>query len=163
MGTWKMEVENAAEKQNLLRLKEECLSKNRQETTQKTKTKYLESILAEPEFKRAPAPFIMKNQTMVYTRAFIMGRAGMLQCANNFANKYGGKMCRDCNCVDNEDHRINSCLKWTGRNYSERDDKIIFDDIYSNDVEKCLTVVKSIVHLWDLENNKNEMRDFSST
>ena len=36
--------------------------------------------------------------------------------------------------------------------------KVSFDDIYGDDLEKCLLTVKTIVAMWDLENGKNEMR-----
>ena len=77
-------VDAAAEEQNLSRLKKECVSKNRNETKQKTKTKYLETVINNENYEREPSPLIHQNQKLIMTRALIMGRAGMLQCANNF-------------------------------------------------------------------------------
>ncbi len=71
---------------------------------------------------------------------------------------YGSKACNRCNEVDNEDHRINHCPRWEMINLLKSDQKIVFDDIYSDDTEKCLAVVKIILSMWDLENGKNEMR-----
>ena len=51
------EVKDAAEKMNLDRLKEECQSKNRGETKQKTKTASLEKVLSHEMYERAPHPF----------------------------------------------------------------------------------------------------------
>ena len=93
VGEWKRRVDAAAEEQNLCRLKKECLSKNRNETKQKTKTKYLEEVLNDKNYKREPSPLIHQNQKLITTRALIMGRAGMLQCANNFFTKYKTKNC----------------------------------------------------------------------
>ena len=94
-------------------------------------------------YERAPHPFIFRNQTMIFTRALIMGRYGMLQCSQ----------------IDDETHRINHCPKWSRINQSESDDKVVFNNIYSDDYEKCLEVVKRIVSMWDLANGRNEMRE----
>ena len=158
-GQWRKEVKDAAEKMNLERLKEECQSKNRGETKQKTKTASLEKVLSHEMYERAPHPFIFRNQTMIFTRALIMGRYGMLQCANNFSNKYGSKECKQCSQIDDETHRINHCPKWSRINQSESDDEVVFNNIYSDDYEKCLEVVKRIVSMWDLANGRNEMRE----
>ena len=82
----------------------------------------------------------------------------MLNCANNFATKYGGKTCNMCGKIDDENHRINHCRKWESINAYNDGRKLDFDDIYSNDYEKCLDIVKIILSMWDLENGKNEMR-----
>ena len=87
-----------------------------------------------------------------------MGRYGMLNCGNNFANKYGGKTCKDCNAIDNETHRMNDCKTYCAINRLNSMEKIAFDDIYASDVDKNLNVVQTILSVWDLENCRNEMR-----
>ena len=82
----------------------------------------------------------------------------MLKCANNLSNGQGTRMCEICGIPDNESHRINYCKKWHQTNLYESIDKIDFNDIYCNDTEKCLAIVKIVLTLWDLENGKNEMR-----
>ena len=158
VGEWKRRVDAAAEEQNLCRLKKECLSKNRNETKQKTKTKYLEEVLNDKNYKREPSPLIHQNQKLITTRALIMGRAGMLQCANNFYTKYKTKNCNDCGVIDDESHRINDCTRWRAINLKESHEKIIFDDIYTGDADKCQAVLAKIIGIWDLANGKNEMR-----
>ena len=86
-----------------------------------------------------------------------MGRFGMLKCANNFSNAYGTKNCDLCAVVDDENHRINRCPKWGNVNRYHNDGKVAFADIYSGDAEKCLSVVNSILSIWDLRNGKNEV------
>ena len=73
VGEWKRRVDAAAEEQNLCRLKKECLSKNRNETKQKTKTKYLEEVLNDKNYKREPSPLIHQNQKLITTRALNHG------------------------------------------------------------------------------------------
>ena len=128
-GDWKKDVMDAAEKIHASKLNDECVSKNRNETKQKTKTKHLESIMDGPSYVRAPDPFIMKNQQMVYARALIMARYGMLQCVKNISNNYGGKLCSEYMVKDDENHRINDCKKWSGVNRYNNPTKIKFDDI----------------------------------
>ena len=158
VGEWKRRVDAAAEEQNQSRLKKECLSKNRNETKQKTKTKYLEAVLNDKNYKREPSPLIHQNQKLITTRALIMGRAGMLQCANNFSTKYKTKDCNDCGVVDDESHRINHCIRWRAINLGESGEKIDFGDINTDDAVKCRAVLEIIISIWDLANGKNDMR-----
>ena len=87
-----------------------------------------------------------------------MGRYGMLECAANFENKYGGKKCRTCNVIDNESHRINSCKVYESINLCNSSESIDFNCIYSNETVKCMKVVERILMTWDLVNGKNVMR-----
>ena len=91
-----------------------------------------------------------------------MGRYGMLSCGNNYERKFGSKICRACNTTDNETHRINDCKTLGAINRYNSSEKVMFDDIYSSDVERNLHVVQTILAVWDLEHGKNEMRVPSS-
>ena len=157
-GQWKGEVKRAAEIMNIRKLREECEIKSRGESRQKTKTKFVITSVNNGDYSRGPDKFILQNNSITYTRALIMGRYGMLKCANNFSNGHGTKLCDICMEVDNEDHRINVCTKWEGVNLVNKSRRICFDDIYLNDNDRCLAVVETILSLWDLENGKNEMR-----
>ncbi len=81
----------------------------------------------------------------------------MLKCANNFSYGSGGKLCNDCAVVDDENHRINHCKKWESVNlYNERD-KTKFDDIYSEEPDRCHAVISTVLSVWDLDNGRNDM------
>ena len=82
----------------------------------------------------------------------------MLKCANNFKMGFGSNICSTCKEIDNEEHRINHCPKWETINFRNKDRKIAFDDIYSDDADKCLSVVNVVLSIWDLDNGKNDMR-----
>ena len=157
-GQWKNEVGKAAEKMNIVRLKEECETKSRGETKQKTKTKFVMNKVNDCDFERKPDNFIIKNHSITHTRALIMGRYGMLKWANNFSHGHGTRNCDVCNVVDDESHRMNECIKWGGINLADKTEKISFNDIYLDDYHRCLAVVVLILSIWDLENGKNEMR-----
>jgi hypothetical protein len=45
--------------------------------------------------------------TRIKARAIIRGRYMMLDCANDFENKYGSKKCDLCRVINDEIHRIN--------------------------------------------------------
>ena len=87
-----------------------------------------------------------------------MGRYGMLKCASNFSNGHGTKICEACNTIDDEDHRINHCTKWRNTNLYTSTEEIDYGDIYSEDTDKCFTILEIILSLWEMENGKNEMR-----
>ena len=155
---WKRQVTAAAEKRNITRLKEECETSSRGEAKKKTKTMFVLDKLDLPNYKRGPDSFILSHDYILYTRALIMGRYGMLKCTNNFSCGYGTKMCDTCNVIDDESHRINHCGKWQGANLHGNNNKIDYGKIFSDDTSECLEIVKIILSLWDLENGKNEMR-----
>ena len=82
----------------------------------------------------------------------------MLKCVSNFSNVHGTKICEACNTIDDEGQRINLCTKWWDINLYTSIEKIDYDDIYSEDIEKSFAIVEIILSLWDLENGKIEMR-----
>ena len=155
---WKREVTAAAEKMNIARIKEECESTSRGDTKIKTKTTFALNTVVSPNYIRKPDLFINSHNSILHTRALIMGRYGMLRCNNNFSNGYGTKMCDNCKDLDTESHRINYCKKWSGINMCNSSEKMDYNDIYSSDIGKCFKVVQMILNLWDLENGKNEIR-----
>ena len=145
-----------AERKNKEKLMEECYKKERGISEIRTKTKTLIPILESNEFVRKPNPFITQSSKLE-ARAFIMGRYGMLQCAANFSNGYGSKMCRNCGVEDNETHRINDCQEWKEINYVNSAEKIDYNLIYSEDRDEIKKVVQQILSLWDLGNGRNCM------
>ena len=155
---WKIKVKQAAEKQNKERLREECETKIRGEIRQKTKTKFVETSITHTEYQRELDPLLAKHQSIKYAKLLIMARYGMLDCANNYASKYGGKLCNVCKVIDDENHRINWCKRLESINLYNGKSKADFQDIYSRDESKCLHIVEIVASLWDLESGKNEMR-----
>ena len=156
-NTWKTTVKAKAEEMNRKKLREDLFTKSRGEDKQKSKTKSILDQIDDPSFTRKPTEFL--NQSVLVGRAIFMGRYGMLECAANFENKYGGKQCRTCNVIDNESHRINSCKVYESTNLCNSPEIMNFDFIYSNETAKCMKVVEKILMMWDLVNRKNAMRD----
>ena len=154
---WKRRVYEAAERKNKQKILEECYKKVRGESSIKTKTKSLIAILEDEDFTRKPQPFITKSNKLI-ARAYIMGRYGMLQCAANFSNGYGGKNCKRCQVIDDEQHRINHCPEWKNINLVDTNECIDFSLIYDDDDDISMRVVKQVIAMWDLGNNVNCMR-----
>ena len=87
----------------------------------------------------------------------IMSMFGMLRCNKNFKCGFGEGICRTCDTIDDENHRINDCILYKERNLYSSSIKYDFHSIYMEEdaIERTLDVVD---HLWDLRNGKNEMR-----
>ena len=81
----------------------------------KTKTQHIIGKIEASNYTREPQKQIIDLPKLI-ARTIIMAQYGMLECANNYANKYGSKMCRECQAVDDEDHRINYCVKYRAVN-----------------------------------------------
>ena len=145
---------------NKAQIKSYCFTRQRGEETVKTKTKNILSSIEVTEYTRKPGPFVNENNKLI-TRAYIMGRYGMLQCAANYSNGYGSKDCTECSVIDDENHRINHCVRWGTINWSGSDAKIDFNMIHSDDRSESMQVVETILSMWDLGNNKNTMRSNS--
>ena len=155
--TWRREVEQVAEKKNKEKIMEDCFNKKRGESTYKTKTKTIVPLLENPDYLRKPQSFMKENNKLI-TRAYIMGRYGMLQCAANYSMGYATKECRECGLTDDEDHRINHCKLWRDTNLLTLYEKLNFNDIHSDDRAESLKIVERVLLMWDLGNGKNTMR-----
>ena len=99
----------------------------------------------------------MTKHGKLVVRAYIMGQFGILQCAANFSNGYGGKECKTCKIEDNESHRINDCPEWAHINLVNSDKSIDYELIHSENEDDSLRVVRQIISMWDLGNNRNSM------
>ena len=121
-----------------------------------TKTMTIIDRLDHDDYQRKPLDEIL-DLSALETRALVMGRYGMLNCKANFSMGNGGNLCRECNVVDNESHRINNCVLYRDLNLFDSDERLDFDLIYS-DGEGMRNMLKVILSMWDLEHGKNAMR-----
>ena len=142
---------------NKKRLAEECHVKERGCLRPKTKTKTIIEQLNEPSYIRKPIN-VLPGTSILEARAIMMGRYGMLDCGANYCMKYGGKDCKVCHVLDNEDHRLNYCSVYKDVNLYDQDTKIDFCGIYSDDLERSRMVISAILSVWDLGCGKNVIR-----
>ena len=96
--------------------------------------------------------------TRLKSKAIIMARSGMLDCATNYKNKYRTTICKECNKTDDENHRINECIKYSYINNCDRTEKFDFSTVFIDTVEAIESAAQTISKIWDLANGKNLMR-----
>ena len=63
-----------------------------------------------------------------------------------------------CDIVDDENHRMNHCIKWKDINMYGTEHEINFDAVYTNEIDTLKQISGLIQSIWNLENNKNEMK-----
>ena len=82
----------------------------------------------------------------------------MLVCGKNFRGTINN-MCPICNTIDNEEHRLNECVNYQSVNYSNSDEKIPFETIYSDDPVVLKTIFERINKVWNVKTGRGAMND----
>ena len=157
-GEWKNEVKKAIEKANQKKLLSRCF---KDRDVQKTKTKYLVSRLQSDEYARTNQQPSMKL-IRLKSKAIIMAQSGMLDCATNYKNKYRTTICKECSKTDDENHRINECVKYSNINNCDTTEKFDFSTVFLDTVEAMESAAQTISKIWDLTNGKNLMRSVNT-
>ena len=125
-------MKKAIEERNKQRLIDECHTGTGDQRTLKTKTAFIMSTLEEQSYERKPlneVALLSKQET----KALIIARYGMLECGKNFKGTMS-HMCDTCNVVDDEEHRLNRCTKFSNLNFCNEPVHISFDTLFSNDI-----------------------------
>ena len=87
----------------------------------------------------------------------MMARYGVLECGSNYKGTMR-EMCDMCNCIDNEDHRLNYCIRLRLTNLYESIEKIEFNKIYSENIVDIRSVTKSVEKVWNTHTANGSMR-----
>lgn len=153
-GEWKSDVKSAVEEKNCEKLLSECRATRGDVVYDKTKTKSIVQAIGSGNYSRLKGSLLL-NMTRCKAKALVMARYGMLDCGCNFENKYGGKMCDECNVIDDEGHRVNYCPRWSHVNLSSSVTKIDFSLVYSSERDDLESVADVILSIWDLGNGRN--------
>ena len=131
---------------------EECQTKT-EVPRPKTKTAHLLSTLQEPSYTRSPIReirYLSKHET----KTLMIARYGMLECGKNFQGTLNS-VCDTCNCLDDEEHRLNVCINYSSLNYVL--DPIRFDTIFSDDISKIKAIIERIAHVWNVKTGHGTM------
>ena len=152
---WKKTVEEKIEIRNKERLIEDCHKEANGTRTRKTKTKHIVDEIEKAEYQRQPEK-ILTHLNKQQTKTLIIARFHMLECGNNFKGSQSD-ICQVCGVVDNENHRLNNCIKYRLINYFDSDEKIPFESIYSTDVETVKKVIEVIEKIWNTRNAHGTM------
>ena len=152
---WKRQVKRAIEKRNLERLKEECHKEVDGIQTEKTKTKTIVNHLNDPYYTRKIQTEIL-NATKQETKSTIIARYKMLKCGNNFKGALS-QLCNQCNCIDDENHRLNYCVKWRNVNLYNSVDKVDMDVLYNGNMNELRPIISNIEKVWNVKNAHGTM------
>ena len=144
---WKNIISTIAEKKHTERLLSDCTSTVNNTESVKTKTKTIHEDITRSTYKRTPRPELL-HFSKYETKTTIIARYGMLECGTNYKGTMQEK-CDQCKVKDDENHRLNYCVKLRGINFVDCDTKIEFNNIYSNDPEVLRTIIKRLGNIWN--------------
>ena len=111
--------------------------------------------MANQQYVREPEKEILQ-MTKKEAKTIIIARYGMLECGKNFKGT-AQTICEMCNVLDDESHRLNNCIKWKERNLFDSDEKVNFNDVYSNDIRIVRNIIPLIQSLWNVKNAHGTM------
>ena len=155
-SSWKHVVNTAVKEKNKQKLLESCVQLGPDGQRIKTKTAYIYHNVKDNTFNHEALPEIVTSNK-VNTKTIILARCGMLECGRNFKGTIP-EICRGCGEEDNESHRLNRCKTWKHLNLSETDYKVDFGDIYSDNTQKVMHVIKAIQRVWELHFGNGTMK-----
>ena len=96
------------------------------------------------------------NLSKSETRTLMIARYGMLQCGKNFGGTLNNT-CDTCNCLDDENHRMNFCPKWGNNSDDADDERIPFELVYSSDPLVLDNILPRIEQTWNTKNGHGTM------
>ena len=82
----------------------------------------------------------------------------MLECGTNYKGTMSSK-CTECNALDNEDHRLNHCIRYRSINRYDNIDKFDFNSVYSCNIDNLTTVIREISKVWNVKNSNGTMNN----
>ena len=121
----------------------------------KSKTAFLVDHIMADTYTRKPSPEI-HNLSKQDTKTIIISRFRMLECGINFKNS-NSINCPVCKVKDDENHRLNHCIRFKSTNYYDHAEKVNFDDIYATDTDVLRNVIGKIEKVWNTRNAHGSM------
>ena len=61
------------------------------------------------------------------------------------------------NYVDDEEHRLNLCPKYSGINFLNDPEHISFDSVFSDDLESVKAIISRIQKVWNVKTGRGSM------
>ena len=148
MIEWKSKVKKSIEERNKNRLHEDCHKKENGTLSKKSKTAHIIDMIENPSYQRKPLGEIVQL-TKQETKTLIIARFRMLECGRNFKGTMK-EICDTCGCADDEEHRLNSCIKFVDINYHDNIDKISFETIFSRDPDTLRLIINRVAKVWNV-------------
>ena len=153
LNEWKESVRKAVLKANGKKLLEKCVTVNEQGEKILTKTKHIYDKLKNEIYTGKPVKFLVDGNKQ-RSRTIFLAQNHMLECGNNMKGTMNGQ-CTVCNEIDDEQHRLVACKKWSDL---RTNDEARFQDIYSEDIDVLNHLLKDIDTLWDTKFTNGRMK-----
>ena len=150
-------VKSAIEKQNKERLVQLCYKDENGKKTPKTKTISIIGKLENEKYNRGPEKEIL-GMTKYNLETVMIARYGMLESGTNYKGSFK-LYCDTCRTIDDENHRLNSCTKWTGKNLAESNNNVDCNDIRSPNLQTIQNLLPYIEQLWNTKNAHGTIRE----
>ena len=77
------------------------------------------------------------------TKTLMIARYRMLECGRNYKGTMS-EYCNACSCLDDEEHRLNACLKYEHVNFSKDPVKVSFDTVYNDNANDLKLIMSRI-------------------
>ena len=155
-GEWKKIVSEAVDKYNKTKLLKHCTTTTNNTTRINTKTKGIHNELQLPEYIRQPKREIA-NGSKQRAKTLILARHGMLECGTNYKGSIP-EICRHCKKRDDENHRLNECSVLNSTNWANSDQKIDYNDIYSDNDAKLTSLIGKLEKIWEFQYANGRMK-----
>ena len=68
------------------------------------------------------------------------------------------QICRSCEETDDENHRLNHCVKYSDKNYANDPLKSNFEHVYSNDNNTLNAIINDVQKVWELRYANGRMK-----
>ena len=153
---WKKMIGALTETKHKERLIAECIKTDNGYETIKTKTKTIHEEITKSTYKRALRPELL-HFSKYETKTIIIARYGMLECGMNYKGSMQ-EVCDQCKIKDDENHRLNYCIKLREINYVDCETKIGFENVYSNDPEILRSIIKRLENIWNTKTAHGSMK-----
>ena len=82
----------------------------------------------------------------------------MLECGKNFKGSMK-EFCEPCNMLDDEEHCLNYCRRYSDNNCSNTDEKLAFNMIYSRNLDDIRKIIPRICQVWNTKYTHGSMND----
>ena len=153
--SWKQQVRKVTEKQNKDRLINECYKIDNGTSRPKTKTATILQEIEKENYQRKTTE-VIKNCTKNESKVLIMSRFGMLECGRNMKGTIN-ETCSICKVSDDEEHRLNYCVKFRESNFYNDAVKTPFRMVYSKDKTVLLNIFEKIAQVWNVNQGYGSM------
>ena len=154
---WREEIRKAVNNnRNKQKLIESCTTVTPTGTKINTKTREIHTKLTTEPYNRQPPNEILNGNKLI-TKTIILARHGMLECGNNFKGTISLN-CSSCNAIDDENHRLNECSRWSDINNANLSLKCDFRGIYSTNGTELSNVISNLEKVWEFRYANGRMK-----